>query len=201
MKKLTLIFIILILSLKLFSQNEDFKGGLIGGIVMSQVDGDRFSGYNKFGFQAGAYVNTKIAKSFALQMEIKFIQKGSKQISQKYAIYYKMSLNYVEIPFLLIYQYNKDISAETGLSYAYLFTAKEDTDGYGAETPSSAFNKSDMSFIFGINYQITEKIKANAKFSYSLIPIRNYPGNQVYYFDRGQYNNLLTVSLYYNLGD
>jgi len=37
------------------------------------------------------------------------------------------------------------------------------------------------------------------RFNYSLLPVREHPGNQVYWLNRGQYNNAMLFSFYYKI--
>jgi hypothetical protein len=54
MKKAIFLFFLLI---PFIQQAQEFNAGLMAGIAPSQLDGDKFSGYNKLGYTAGGYVN------------------------------------------------------------------------------------------------------------------------------------------------
>jgi hypothetical protein len=87
-----------------FSFSQSFKGGIMAGLAGSQVDGDTYSGYNRLGFLAGAYVGHDIANKFDWQFELKYIQKGSYKRQNPDAgdlTIYKLRLNYVEVPFTI----------------------------------------------------------------------------------------------------
>ncbi|OFX19846.1 MAG: hypothetical protein A2033_05660 [Bacteroidetes bacterium GWA2_31_9] len=185
--------------------SQSFKGGLLAGMVASQVDGDMFAGYNKPGTQFGGFVNIQFGTKIGGQAELKFIQKGSREISRNemgdYAAYYKLSLNYIEMPFLFTVLIKKKMKFEVGSGFAYLAKALEDTDGYGWYTPEPSFNNIEIPFIIGYNFALGKKLIANFRYSYSMTPIRNHPGNQTYWNDRGQYNNLISFALYYKFKD
>ena len=189
-----------------FSQNKGFVGGIIAGAVASQVDGDRLEGYNKAGFQGGIFLTNKVHKNFGFSFEMKYIQKGSRTTSAPpdtiNAIperYYKLRLNYVEVPILLNFYMKKKFMIETGLGFGYLFRVREDPDGYGFQLPDVPFKHYDFPFYFGVAYFPWENFHLNFRYSYSTLPIRDHPGNQTWYFDRGQYNNLISFGVYINL--
>lgn len=196
--KITIVVIFSVISI--ISSAQSFKGGLLGGMVASQVDGDMFAGYNKPGVQFGGFVNIQFGTKIGGQAELKFIQKGSRKTPNfdkgDYA-YYKLSLNYIEMPFLFTVMVKKKMKFEVGGGIAYLAKALEDTDGYGWFTPDPAFNNVEIPFMIGYNFTLGKKLMANFRYSYSISPIRNHPGNQVYWNNRGQYNNLISFVLYY----
>ena len=204
--KILLTICILLISIFAQSQNKGFQAGILLGTVASQVDGDKLEGYNKGGLQGGIYLVNKLKKNFGFSMEMKYIQKGSRTTSAPAdsvnAIpqrYYKLRLSYVEVPFLFNFYLKKKFMLEAGLGFAYLFRSREDPDGYGFESPYVPFKKLDIPYYFGVAYYPFENFHLDFRFSYSTVAIRNHPGNQTWYFDRGQYNNLLSFALYFNL--
>ena len=179
-------------------QAQNFIPGITFGIVTSQVDGDRLEGYDKPGIHTGIWVENRFHNNWSFQMGLNYIQTGSRKLANPdipYDRFYTLRLNYVEIPFLLGLTIKKKYILETGLVFAYLFKAREDVDGSGFLDPDPPFKKYDFPIRAGIGYNITEKLSLKFHFSYSTLPIRNHPANQTWYFDRGQYNNYLILSL------
>jgi len=182
-----------------FAQNKGFRSGIMAGAVASQVDGDRHEGYNKAGFQGGIFLMNKFSKKTGFHVEMKYIQKGSRTINNPdsiYAPYYKLRLSYVEVPFLFDFYLKKKFMLETGTGFSYLFRAREDVDRCGLTEPIPVFKRFDMPFVFGVCYFPLINFYINFRFSYSIIPVRNHPANQTWYFDKGQYNNLLSFGMY-----
>jgi len=199
MKKALCILIFLLITMITYGQR--FHGGPMTGFVVSQVDGDNLGGYNKPGIKAGGWVNTHISELTMLQLEIQYIQKGSK-ISEnelKSGEYYHSRLNYLQVSFLGKYELMPKLHGEAGVAGGYLFNALEDYDGYGFVEPREAFNNYELSLLIGINYQFNDHFTGNIRFNYSALPIREHPGGQVYFIDRGQYNNALSFSVYYRI--
>jgi len=198
MKRPALVILFLtIISFCSAQEPDGFHAGVFGGLVASQVDGDNYAGYNRLGFQFGGFTNFKLTQDWGAQIEIKYLQKGSKEASQKNVYYFAIKLDYVEIPFLVNYQFDEKMYAEGGLSFAYLLGAHEDRDGYGYSDATGDFEAYDASALLGFNYIFNAHFIGNVKYSYSILPIRPHPGNQTYWGDMGSYNNLLSAALYY----
>ena len=80
---------------------QGFNAGLRVGVVGSQVDGDTYEGFNKAGITAGLFVNRKLSDLFSLQLEMNYIQKGSRKPLDDNNTYYLMRVTYIEVPVLL----------------------------------------------------------------------------------------------------
>ena len=76
LKKYILYLLLGVLTLSVNAQN--FGGGVILGLSSSQVGGDDLSGFHKTGGLIGIFVNNSISKLLSVQMEMTYIQKGSK---------------------------------------------------------------------------------------------------------------------------
>ena len=89
------------------------KRGVIGltyiygiGLSTSQVSGDDLAGFNKAGLVFGGFTNRILSNRNSLQLEIVYIQKGSRNpdiINEESENYNKpyINLSYIEIPILL----------------------------------------------------------------------------------------------------
>jgi len=203
------LFLILITTCS-FSQEKGFRGGIIAGAVASQVDGDMLSGYNKSGLQGGIFLVNKFTKRAGIQIEMKYIQKGSRTVNHVDSLnlgnkrYYKLRLNYIEVPFLYnhyLYYLKKQFILEAGVGFAYLFRVREDIGGFGMMEISPndrQFSRFEFPILCGVSFFPTENFHINFRYSYSVLPIRPHPANQTWYFDRGQYNNLISFGMYLN---
>lgn len=200
MKILSFIFILFFILH--FSYSQSFKGGLTGGFVVSQVDGDSWGGYHKPGVSAGTFVYIMFNDDWGFRTELKYIQKGSYKAPNYEKgdnAYYKLRLSYIEMPLLARYVLNDAISFDGGMGISYLFKAMEDTDGNGLDLPDPEMHLAEIPMILGAHYALSEKLDFSLRFSYTFwfTPIRKHPGGQTYYFDQGQYNKLLNFSLAY----
>jgi len=126
MKKFFLTVILLAAGTVLFAQR--FEGGLIGGFNASQVDGDLYKGYHKPGVALGGYVQTNLTRTVYAGMELKLMQKGSRNIDSlaiEGQIKYIMRLNYVDLPVYLGIRTSEKISLVIGVSPGYLLSGNE----------------------------------------------------------------------------
>lgn len=162
--KLIFFFSLIIFSSALIAQ-ERFEGSLVGGIVLAQIDGDRMAGYNKFGFQAGARVNTLLTDRWALGIELLFSQHGSSRtFNDPGAVFDKIRLNLVEAP-LMIYFRDWKFQVGAGLSYARLINA-EVIDILGEDvTNTQNFRDDLLQYNLGVAFQFTEDWALDVRWS------------------------------------
>ena len=197
MLKYILTFITLIFTLPSFSQN--FEGGFFAGFCASQIDGDSFSGYNKAGITAGAYVTRKINTNISWKSEIRYIQKGAyKKNTELDNTMFKTSLHYAEIPLMLQYFYNEKVFLEAGLVPEILMASKEENqDGIIPSDQSLPFHRFSIEGTAGAGYFLTDNLAAGFRYTYSLLTARDHASGQTYMLNRGQYNNVLSFTIYY----
>ena len=143
MKRISPLLIIIIFLFSLQNVNaQRFKGEVIAGVNLSQVDGDMVIGYKKVGVKAGlgamlpfSWSKYNVKKNWAVSMEILYNQKGARQ--RQFGVFdssdalfgvnmkYKLHLDYVSLPIMLHY-YDRDIwSIAIGLQYSRLVNSKE----------------------------------------------------------------------------
>lgn len=183
-KGLRLLFplILFLLNSPLFAQS--FNAGISGGLVVSEINGANAlpnrRGFHKLGVTVGGVANFRIAKKTLFQFEINYIQKGSMQPPDSLNNgYYKIALGYVEIPILLRQQIyfnwkgkkiNK-VDIELGASYGKMIqrTIIGNTN-YQLNNTADYYNSNDISLLVGIDYNFTNNICFNFRYSNSLIP-------------------------------
>lgn len=176
---------------------QTFNGGLSSSLVASQVSGDRSAGYNKLGICFGPWASFNFRERWQFQMEINFIQKGSRENpSEDNAYYsYRSKLNYIEVPFMFRYINSEKFDFEFGIAYSALMSSYEEL--YEVEVNERPFFTHNSSLIAGIYYKFNEKMSANFRTSNSITPIRKHASGQTYRLNFGQTNNLLTLGLFY----
>ncbi|MBI9068532.1 MAG: PorT family protein [Salinivirgaceae bacterium] len=193
------LFISLLIGALQLTNAQEFNGGLYGGLVASQLDGDTFGGYNKAGLISGAYVNRFIDKKLALQFGLRYIQKGSRKADNETGIDYRSQLHYVEMPFTVRYFHYKKVNFEAGLALAYLIKGLESISGSDLAESQYPFNKFEISGIAGINYEFSKKISVAGMFQYSVSQVRGYSSKYSSFLRKGQYNNIVYFTLNYKL--
>ena len=181
---------------------QSFKGGVSFGLTAAQVDGDQLAGYNKPGPVGGLYVYKKLGHSLDLQMDMTYVQKGSRltpkpQNNNRFIL---IRLHYAEVPLTLRYT-NKNFGYEAGLSFGALLGSYTG-DEFG-ETPVSALNPNFFRMEYaahaGFGMKLSDRWSAFWKISYSLLPVRDYPGGRQFLSRAGQYNNVMYFTLRYLL--
>jgi hypothetical protein len=203
-KKILISAAILFLANWTFAQR--FEGGLLAGFNATQVEGDYFKGYNKPGILAGFFVQTDVAPAIFAGMEIKYSQKGSrKRIKQNDPDpqKYIMRLGYMDVPLFVGFRTNDRGAVVAGVSAGYLIHAMEFNE-YG-EFPSedqNAFNNLDLQPFLGFQFDMLDQVKLDLRFALSVLPIRGHPGDDAtnYYWLNNQFNNVISLAAYYNLG-
>lgn len=180
------------------SSAQSFRVGLRGGITATQVDGDQLQGFDKGGLLGGLTLSRQVSERTSLGMEMFFIQKGSrKPVSQEDNSFYLMRLTYVEVPFLVRWDAGKKIILETGPAFGVLVHSME-RDQIGIINYAPAFEKREYSFNAGMGYRLSDKMVFDARYSFSLLPVRRFESALNYlYWDRGQFNAVLQLSLNY----
>jgi hypothetical protein len=182
---------------------QQFSGGVLAGITATQVDGDGYGGYNRLGANVGTWVGYTFTPTIALRTELKFIQKGSFRKNQDefggVLGYYSLRLNYIEMPYVVEYHFREDFIPFVGLSFGYLWKAKEsDASGSLPDEDIAMFRKFEMAGTAGVEYRINHRFSFIASMSYSIIPVRPHKGYITYRLNQGQYNNVLQFYLRYH---
>jgi hypothetical protein len=190
-------FILLISSASIHAQR--FNAGVMAGGVTSQVDGDTYDGYHKFAFLGGGYVCLQVSPHSSFQMELEYIQKGSRRTDTTVmgGDTYLLRLHYIEIPVLYQYTFKKRFYFEAGPVADILIGSLELKNG--AVPPQTVpLRPVTLAGIFGFGAYLTKNLRLNVRSNYSLISIRSQnvaSGYRRMVFEIGQYNNVLSLSL------
>ena len=188
---------------------QRFYGGVMGGFNGSQVEGDMAYGYHKLGGVLGTWVAADLGEQMYWSMEVKYSEKGSRIIPSKKNDYWKYiyRLNYAELPLLLGYRYDENVSLFTGVSFNYLiYRYGEDSWGTDPGFFELKLNKVDYEFLMGIraNFDLlvdkdwARRTQLDFRWQHSIVPFY-YFGKAARYIDTGQFNNLFSTTLLYRI--
>ncbi len=194
-----IVTLIVLIGLAVTGYSQDFHGGALFGISGTEISGDRLNGPNKAGLYLGGFVNRYFGEKSSLQMELDYIQKGSRKNpdSTSYESYL-LRLSYIEIPVHYRYDFIEKASFEVGLSLGVLINSYEEVNTI--EAPPGVypdFKPLDLSFNVGLFYALTKKMKINVRYSNSILAVRPHSNGQTYKWNRGQYNEVLSFILFY----
>jgi hypothetical protein len=184
---------------------RDFRANLIAGAVTSQISGDGLGGWDKFGLMGGGEVAVPVSENWSFSGGIRYTQKGSR--TKRDTINFNTfayKLDYIDLPFKLLYSRLKNgedfLTFGAGISAGYLIRQRQMSNGNYYEINPS-FSNFDYATGLDIAVWFTSNAAINAGFWTSFLPTRPNPSvtNQFSYYERGNYNQLLTLALVYSL--
>lgn len=178
---------------------QPFNSGIFLGTNTSQIEGDSYKGFNKIGYQIGVFTSREISSKLDWKLGLSWINKGSFKPSEPdLGIFgtYKISLNYVEIPFTLEYPW-KGIIIEGGLLAGVLISAKEEDENGQVTVKTLNYNFGEIGWVFGLQYPFSEKVKVNLRYSRSLLPIADSIEITRFGLFGGSFNNLIQINFSY----
>ncbi|MFB6317042.1 porin family protein [Saccharicrinis sp. FJH54] len=190
-------------------QAQKFEGGLIGGVLASQIDGDFLGGYNKAGITFGGWVAYPITDDIDIHGELRYIQKGKAKlpVPEEGIISETTRLNYLQLPVLLQYNLQTNWFLEGGFGLGYLFHysfleggVKLNEENYPIQ--SDEFYYGELCFLLGVGYHINEKFAVNLRFTNDIFPIADLTdavGTNPWINPGSQFNKTLELTLMYSI--
>ena len=188
-----------------FNQESLFKALFVGGLNLSQVDGDAEVGYRKVGAHIGAGTVVKFSKRFSFSMELIYSMEGAKP---HYATYsdgtknkYDISMDYINVPVSINIHDKKVVMFGAGLQLGVLARySQRDSAGNNItshpEPRGEQPRKFDLSGQVCATFFIKRRIGIGLRFSYSFLKFRDaVTGSKVL----GEYNNVISIRFSYLL--
>ncbi|MES2628119.1 MAG: porin family protein [Bacteroidota bacterium] len=177
-----------------------FHTSAFAGFTAAQVQGDGLGGFDKPGLTAGFGVGNRINKKWGIGFELSFVQKGSRKVqdpdNEDYT-YYRLSLNYAEVP-LLVQYYRKKLTVFAGPTVGYLLGSHEEISGEILPI-QNPFRKYEVGVTLGAAYRFARKWDISMRIQDSALSIRPTPAYAKGFLGRysGQYNTVLNFVLVY----
>ena len=180
-------------------RNQRFSMSTKIGFDLSQMRGDGLSGFYKPGANLGAIVTGKLKDNHALSIGIEYINKGSRApLDTVNHNTFAYRLNYIQIPLMYHFQYNKRLQFQFGPYAAYLihqsvmankvvYTLSE----YGGQP---GFRSWEVGGNVGATFIFNDQNNFLIEFGKSIIPIRPNPSktNKYSFYESGNYNYTLS---------
>lgn len=209
-KTLMLLVAAVILSLcGLKVQAQSFDGGLMAGVVTSQIDGDGYSGFHQIGWTAGIFGRLPSEGPSSWQMELKYSLFGAHSDVKEVDLGMNpmdIRLHYIELPVLFRYDLSElningksldFITLELGLSGDFLIKGTQSANHENHfDNPSWLFFS--VAGNLGVHFDINNSLGINIRSMYSLTPCRLHPEVPVFSF-RHYYNFALQATVVYTI--
>ena len=201
---------------------QDFRGGFRAGLTASEVSGDDAGGPDKLGWFAAVFTNRDVSEHSRLQLEVMYIQKGSRVFRDSHADQnghqrtsffpaagdngYRFNLHYVEVPLVFKFDFSPSIplpyvdrlTGEIGLSGSTVVghyeerEGKDITDRMADERP---FYAAELNLLAGFYYPIRDGLDFQLRFSQGVTPLRPHQREAATWYNRGQYNTVWSFGL------
>lgn len=194
---------------------QSFRGGFQAGLTASEVSGDLSGGPNKLGWFASVYTDISFSPYTYWQLEIMYIQKGSREFNDpetpEDGVFrdYRFNLQYVEVPVIFKFDfsvferlpYADWLTGEIGLSVSRVVghfetndEGAENTDLMALERP---FHAGELNVLAGFYFPVRENLSVHFRYSQGVTPLRPHAGGTQTWYNRGQYNSVWSLGLAY----
>jgi hypothetical protein len=180
---------------------QQLNMAIFGGINVSQVAGDSYTGFNKLGLTAGFLINRHIDNNIYWQAEIKYgtrgVYKGPTDADQTL---YRSGYHILELPISVHYLYNEKLFVEIGTSPELLITALFwDENGLLDSSSYPENRRFGLNVFAGIGYWFKPRLMAGVRYTNSAIPFRDpEEWNNAQY--RGYFHNVISITMAFKVG-
>lgn len=159
-----------------------FAARVNGGLSTTQVHGDQISGFNKFGYTAGASVDIRRKESGGVQFGMFLTQKGSRRVPDpKNGDYTTWSyrFTYIDLPIIKTWD-AQDWWIGAGIQPSILVRGEEDFYGNGfTELSYLELLPVDLGAVASAGWKFNSLISTEVRLSQSLMPISERPDQPV----------------------
>lgn len=160
-------------------QTNTFAASVIGGVNLSQMDGDESFGFDKVGMLGGIRGSILLSDRHQINIELLYSQKGSKLERQGVAFAGEefIKVDYIEVPVVFqVYPKKNNGKAyfETGLYFARNIRAtieenvRDTTRFIVFEELAPEFNNFEVGALIGVGLRIKQRIGLGIRFSLGL---------------------------------
>jgi hypothetical protein len=156
--------------------DQTFQASAIVGFNLSQIDGDKLSGFHQPGVNVGAKVDFSLSERWRLGLEMLYSQQGARRVfnDDPSASLDKLRLNFVELPLMLHFRDWK-LQAGAGIIYHRLISFSA-SDVIGEDiTDLQNFRPDMFSMVFGCTFDLKKRMGINIQWSKSLTDLQADP--------------------------
>jgi hypothetical protein len=212
MRKLTLLFFLLVATLSLQAQQR-IQAYLNAGTTLSQVEGDELKGFSHLGFTGGvgAWIHLDDRDRWALAVETDYNCRGIANHKSSSENYYniQLDLHYVDIPVTLFFHdpYG-GLQIGLGMVYSRLVAQPHGTVFFNPNffIPDSSdmkFLKDDLAPAIEMRFTVWQNLKLSVRYQRSIIAIKKgwtfKMGDETWSNDC--YNSSVSIRLAWQFGE
>ncbi len=192
LKKIIIVSFLLLLGTTLGAQ--EFNGGVHFGF---DIASERETWPNRLGVYTGIFTNRYVSEHSSFQLELNYVQKGNKnRVDIDNSDDYELRLHYLELQILYHYDIQR-FTLEAGPSLGWLAASKEKMNGQDV-TNAESFEPLDLSIGIGLYYRLNDSFQFGARYSNSILPVREGETISIWPFFLGDFNEVLNFSLYWS---
>ena len=181
---------------------QNFNAQLLGGMNVSQVDGDSYGGYNQPGILGGFSIYRNANDKYNYGFEMLYSQKGShKKTTPDDPLIFRLRYSYICMPLFIDFKQLgvslKKITIRAAVSPNIKITSTVD---FGYDWQYNSIRPFEISGLVSINYKFNQQLGIMIRHENSLISIGT-PGSGSNYkvSSRGLYNRLVSFVVSYDL--
>ncbi len=167
-----IIFLIILISS--YHINAQTYFGFKVGANATNFYGDIENNNIKLSFHAGVVAEIQLSDAFSVQPELLFSAQGYQNKEDKYLKYH---YNYLNLPIMVKYFINNNITLDFGPQIGYLLSAETSDGLYIFENIKENSNSFDYGINLGASYEFDDGLNINVRYNYSLSNINK--GNDI----------------------
>ena len=143
--------------------NAQTSAGIKGGVNVATIGGDAVGVDPRIGFHAGFFVSARLSDNFGLQPEIIYSSQGA-QAAENSDI--KFAYNYINIPLMLKYYPNENLSLQVGPQLGVLTSAKVKFNTEDQDVKDQLEN-TDVAIGVGLGYE-NESVNLSVRYNFGM---------------------------------
>lgn len=167
------IFFIILSVIVLQSSHAQVQAGLKAGLNLANVyvDGDNDS-RARAAFYAGGLLHVSLANNLFFQPEAQYSIKGKRTVATAAANEATLSLNYITVPLLLGYRYNRNFAFAIGPEFGFLTSANSKFNGMNNDV-SAFYRKFDAGADLNLDFSFAQSVGLNVRYNIGIKDLQN----------------------------
>lgn len=187
MKKITVLFVLVAISLSAYSQMS-FKYGVKAGLNVANLTGDVSNNKSLAGAQVGVFARFSVLDMLAIQPELLYSMQGMKVDDGETSGDIKN--NYIQVPVMVKFYPIMGLNFQAGPQFGFLASSKAD-----GEDIKDYMKKMDFALNLGAGYDTDFGLGIDARYS---IGLSNVLDSEMLFGDAKAQNGVFSVAVSYS---